>query len=462
MKQDLETGLISANISAKEINPDKAYALYLGKIRNIGMTQPLVEPLSRRYGKPVEIIHVLSALPPPYITEKNYVVINNELAGHTLRNPDEKFSLKISPGQLGEEAGQNPHFKEMMRAILKSQPDIVIDVFETTKEIEQMVNNSIVIAPNSKLAYTLDSKINQRKVMRTLGIPVPEGFTVNSFDELVEKYKLNFANSNGGGAYVCTERGSSGGGSDIIYSIDELLNSKKLKGKQRFTIMELLDLDLSITIQGVIANSEDVAILGVNDMIMDGVNYRGVIGPSLASSKNVTLMLDYTDNISKHFGSIGYRGYFNYDFMIDKLGRVYLTETNTRKGGSTLTNMMTHKVISSSLPSPSELEMNAVLDETFGDVDVTQYKLPTINFGLKSVKMDTGQRTGNYVPMTNSEVDLFRNSGVSVYDHPGKDVTYLNRNSVARVVVVSPESNGNTREDIMKRLELETSKIEII
>ena len=447
-----DQGIIYSNVV---VNPAKAYVFFIGDAKYMDTTTLLLNSLSDRYGKPTEPVNILPNMPPPYF-RGNYIVVNNLLKEHMLSNGKQKYHLELDQSDINREVSDTPYLKQIIVSILKSQKDLLINVFKNTPELTLTDDERIqAIGPKPGLFDYFDDKVNQRTIAEQLGLPVPKGYIANSFEELVQLYTHNFK----GQAFVSSSRGYGGNGSKPISCLDDLLNSKKLKGKERYIISELLDLESSITIQGIIANEEEVVILAMSDMIMNGPNYGGVVYPSEARNKDK--IMDHTMQIARHMGSEGYRGFFNFDFMEDANGNLYFTEINPRKGGSTLEAIFAHKVSKPGSISVPELELMAVEKGNFRNLDTKQYSLPMINWGVLSTKAKKGQRTLNYVPRTRKEKEVFQDSGVTVLDHPGKDVEYLEEGRLARIVCVANDSDPAPKETILNRLDGEKSKIQL-
>ncbi|MBL7054727.1 ATP-grasp domain-containing protein [Candidatus Woesearchaeota archaeon] len=447
-----DQGIIDSNV---EINPNKAYVLFIGDSKYMDTTTLLLDRLSTRYSKSTESVNILPNLPPPYF-RGNYIVVNNLLKEHMISNPQKKYHLQLDQADINQEVSDTPYFKRITESILKSQKDLLINVFKNTPELTLTNDERIkVIGPNPELFDYFDNKINQRIIAEQLELPVPKGYIANSFEDLVQLYTNNFK----GQAFVSSYKGYGGNGSEPISCLDDLLDSKKLKGKKRYIISELLDLESSITTQGIIANEEDVVILSMSDMVMDGSNYGGVVYPSEAKNKNK--IMDHTIQIARYMGSKGYRGFFNFDFMEDSKGNLYFTEINPRKGGSTPEAIFAHKVSRPWLTSVPELELIAVEKGNFDGIDTKQYGLPLLNWGVLALKAKKGQRTLNYIPRTRKEKEVFRDSGITVLDHPGKNIEYLEEGRLARIICVAKDFTPAPRETVLNKLEERKNKIEI-
>lgn len=432
-----------------DLDPNKGYALFIGDMKCIDMTTLLTEPLSRRYKKPVEIINVLSNFPPTYMND-NIVVVNPEL-GDYMNNNEGKYFLPKDQADIDKDVSDSPFMEMIIHEILKNQSDLIINVFKNTTKMRFVDNDSIhVLGPEPELFEYFDSKIKQREIVEKMEISVPNGYIVKSFDDLINVYKTKFDSE----AFVNCENGFGGNGSVIVKSENDLNESTKLKGKNNFIITDLLDLESTQSSIGLVANEDDVMFVSVSDQLMDGVEYRGNIYPTSLDSDNYEKIVDNTKKIGTFLGSKGYRGFFGVDYMTAE-GETYFAEINPRKVGHLPEIIFAYSLGNPGAPSLPELELNAVTRGTF-DFDVNGLNMPDIGWGVFVKKAKKGEKTLNNVPRQILENDLFQSDGVTVLDHPGKDVEYLGYGRLARSVAVSRDKS---RDQILKTLKEEISKI---
>lgn len=449
---DKDPGLIYSNVGLRQ---DRAYVLFVGDAKYIDTTTMLSEPLTRRYNKPTEIINVLPNMPPPYMTG-NFIVVNNELADFIANDGGGKYFLPLDQIDINRDVSNSSYIKATVEGILKSQKDVFINVFKSTPELTLADGKRVkIIGPRPDLFNYFDDKIIQRQIMEELGIPIPKGYVANSFEELVDLYKANFQED----AFVTTSRGFGGNGTTPISSLDDMLTSGKLNGKDKFILTELLDLKSSLCAIGLVANEEEVMFVSVSDQLMDGVDYIGNIYPSSASPENARKIEEYVTCIGRYLGSKGYKGAVGVDFMIDKSDQLYFTEINPRKVGHIPEIIFAYDITNPNMASIPELEFLAVAEGTFG-IDTSQYKVPQMDWSVLGVKAKKGQRTLNYIPRDPKEKEIFKDSGITVLDHPGEDVVFLDEGRLARIVCVG--SDNDSRDDVLQRLEAEKAKIKVV
>lgn len=438
------------------IDPGKAYVMFVGDVKYAGLTPFLKRRLSSRYGKPVEVINVLPNMPPRHIG-KNFIVANHELA-EAAKNNGVKYFLPLDQIDIDRNASNSSYVKGIVKTILESQETLYINVFKNTPEMTLPDDERVhVIGPNPSLFTYFDDKINQKEIIEELSIPVPEGFVADSFEQLLKLYEEHFD----GDAFVSCANGFGGNGCALVSCRNDIF-SEKFCGKERFIISELLKLDYSPCSIGIVANRDEVMYVSVSDQLMNGVNYAGNIYPTGIGSRHKEAIKKYTTMIGRFLGKNGYKGCFGVDWMIDNNDRLYFTEINPRKVGHIPEITFAYQEANPCSISIPELEFLAVANGTFSGVDVFQYRMPSMHWGVSAVKMNKGHRTGNRVPIGMKEEEVFRYSGMTVLEHPGENIVHLADGKLARIVAVAEASVDEPRQEILTMLERGKGIIKII
>jgi len=439
-------GLVYSNV---EIRPDRAYVLYVGDVKYIDTTHLLPERLVRKYEKPVEVINILPNLPPADMPG-NVMVVNPDLKEYVSRNGG-RYILPLDQADIDYYVSESPRVKEIVSKILKSQEDLYINVFKSTPNLTLVDGKRVhVIGPDPDLFEYFDDKLNQRKLAQQLRIPSPKSYVASSFDQLVHLYEKHF----GGDAFVSCANGFGGNGSEKVSCVEGLYVSPKLRGREKFVLAELLDVESSPCSLG-LAAEDGIFVVSVADQIMkNGVEYQGTVFPSTAGEDKIKEMTRQTERIGRRLSKSGYRGFFGVDFIIDKNGGVYFAEINPRKIGSTPENILAFKTAMPNKVSLSELELLAVTQGRL-DVNPSQYPMPDLDWGVFSLKAGIGQKTTRGFNGKKTESQIFKEGGSVILDHPGREVEFLNSGRVARVVCVD-----QSREKVLENLEEKASLVE--
>jgi hypothetical protein len=340
---------------------------------------------------------------------------------------------------------------------LSSQEDVFIDVYKNSREMKLPDGDGIrVIGPDPELVEFYDDKLNQRAVAEELEIPVPKGYTANSFQELVQLYREKF----GGDAFVACSHSSSGKGTMKVKGVKDLYKSEKIRNGDRFIIAELLDTQFYPCTSGIVANGQGTLTFGITDQILeDGRLYRGALSPTIVSDAQKKQIVKFTEKLGTRMGKDGYRGFFSVDYMIDKKGDIYFAEINPRKGGANPGHTLARKTTHPNEPTIPEIAFRAVTQGDFG-FDVSDFEMSPLSWGMRREPIGKGQRTLNHARQDKKRETVYKNSGFTIVDHPGKDVVYPKGGNVARVITAI--NNGNDpgeRDRILKTLENERARI---
>jgi hypothetical protein len=92
-----------------------------------------------------------------------------------------------------------------------------------------------------------------------------------------------------------------------------------------------------LTFDAVVDDSGEVRTVGTGAMIIDGTRYRGVtIGAGVVPAPLDEVVHEFGQAVGRALSAYGYRGWFDVDFVADRLGRVAPTEVYARHTGPTV------------------------------------------------------------------------------------------------------------------------------
>lgn len=194
--------------------------------------------------------------------------------------------------------------------------------------------NIVFIGPDSKVIENMGNKSKAREMMINAGVPVVPG--TESFLESIDE-AISIAEEIGYPVIVKASSGGGGRGMRIAYDKDELIsgyNTAKLEAKAAFGddtmyLEKFIESPKHIEFQILGDNYGNIIHLGERDCSMQRRNQK-VIEESPSSA--------VTDELRKLMGDAAIRGakYVNYanagtmEFLLDKHGKFYFIEMNTR------------------------------------------------------------------------------------------------------------------------------------
>jgi hypothetical protein len=453
----LDEGIIESDL---RVEPDRAYLLYVGDLKSFETAELLKESLSKRYERDVEVIHFLPQRPDPGF-EGNYVVINKRVAEKMI-DFGGLFADQATSTTISEDVSHSRIYKEVLDRVLSSQQEVYVNVYKRNGNLE--TDSRIqVIGADSDASDFLNSKVNQRRLFERLGVPVPRGFVAESPEELLRLYKEGFGD---GPAFVNAENGSSGSGSLIVRDFDHLsaqLKGGKLEGKHRFVVSELLDVEYSPSILGVVANPDEVFFPDPWFQLLEGgTSFYGSLYPTCLPPKTIAEIREISEKIGSSVTSFSgedtpysFRGILNIDFMLTKEGKLYVAETNPRLPGSSSEVFLSYSASFPDSPTLSELRRRAIFEGALGveKEELFGYQSPHISWGRAIVKYPEGHRT-SYSPVPGvSERELFERYnevlGPRVFDHQLPGTLYLEKAQGARIIYAEPLGTSFRGEEII-------------
>jgi hypothetical protein len=129
------------NSSEIDLDTDRSWFLYVGEIKAAGLNRFLVEPLSRRYGKPAECIHIVPDVLAFY-PDNIFLVVG---PGSDQAGPDspERENSRFSASQFASMVSGDEVVKAMVKQILDMQGELLLNVFESSLELSLTADDRV-------------------------------------------------------------------------------------------------------------------------------------------------------------------------------------------------------------------------------------------------------------------------------------------------------------------------------
>jgi len=432
-----------------DVDTERAWFLYIGEIKAAGLNRFLVDPLSKRYGKPAECIHIVPDV-LAYYPEDIFLVIG---PGSEHAGPDtpERTNSRIPASQFAAMVSTDEVVKALVDQILDTQGELVVNVFESSPELTLAADDRIkVIGPDPEVSMLMNNKLHQYEMASHLNVPVPEGSACSDLNEAL-KY-ANGVFSRGRKVFVSAAY-SAGGSNSLVASTEEEIASRFEGVSDSLLVTEFIEHRFDPTVLGIVAGEKDVYIASVADQNILGTRFMGSTFPTVLGGEAVSRLKEITRIVGNHMGSQGYRGVFGCDYIVDEKGEIYFIEVNARKQGTTMetTLAMTHNF--PGRPTFPELEMMVVLDgrlpEGLEEMDSMEGPLC---WGTYNYKAPEDFLVKHYVPPSMDEENLFKEAmagrgGHVVLNHVGPQTNISEGGFVARIVAAGP-----TPDDVKKGL----------
>ena len=447
-----------SEMSSDEIGVDteRAWFLYVGEIKTAGLNRFLVDPLSKRYGKPAECIHIVPDV-LAYYPEDIFLVVG---PGSDLAGPDtpERTNSRMAASQFAATVSADKVVKALVDQILDIQGELVLNVFESSPELTLAADDRIkVIGPDPQVAVSMNNKLRQYEMAAHLDVPVPDGSACSGLSEALEYADGIF--SRGRKAFVSAAY-SAGGSNSLVASTGDEIASRFEGISGSLLVTEYIEHRYDPTVLGIVAGEGDVYLASVADQNIHGTRFMGSTFPTVLGEDKVLRLKEITRTVGSYMGSQGYRGVFGCDYIVDEKGEIYFIEVNARKQGTTMETTLTmiHN-LPGRLTFP-ELEMMAVLD---GRLPEGLEEMNSMNgplcWGTYNYKAPGDFLVKNYVPLSMDEENLFEEAmagrgGHVVLDHVGPKTNISAGGFVARIVAAGP-----TPDDVRKGLKAGTQQV---
>ncbi|MSR71653.1 MAG: ATP-grasp domain-containing protein [Candidatus Taylorbacteria bacterium] len=239
-----------------------------------------------------------------------------------------------------------------LKNLISENPSITLSPYCYTKEFAQLIEMlreehlifTVDQEPQKKSAWLVDylgSKIGFRIEIEKLKIKSPEFFICKSKKEIIAAGKWFLEQKKSFVAKV--SQGEGGWGVLLVDNdtkIQEELDSDSIWEKEPFIVEEFIDSipgdDNSPSVE-VCINNKKVTVKYVCNQILDARGkFMGILMGQDCIDKKIQLKIHLiAKKIGKRYKELGYRGYFDIDFILSKDGELYPVETNVRRTGGT-------------------------------------------------------------------------------------------------------------------------------
>jgi predicted ATP-grasp superfamily ATP-dependent carboligase len=445
-----------------KLEPDKAYFIYIGDIKNYGLNAFLIPHLQQIYGRPVECISLVPDVLACY-DYPNLAVLNKESHWY-YTDRDKSVNCRPTAGELAEQVSASLLAQELIENILREQDFVYIHLFESRPEMTLADGETIkLLGPDPTLAYEFNNKINQFKMACDLRLPMPEGFSCSCLEEALAAAESFFRS--GEEAFISEAYSAAGSNSAFVCNIEEILQ-RFLLAEQPYLVTRRIQHTHDPTVLAVVANSQEVYVASVADQRMEQNQFRGSIFPTSLKEDVVNQIKDYTRTVGRFMGAKGYRGMFGCDFLVDEQEKPYFLEVNARKQGTTLESTLTMLHRLPGHPNLLEIELSAITRGTFPEglteMDSTKSDLC---WGTYNVKSEQDIRVIKNLPSLRSEPEIFQyvfsekgpEATATVEDHLGKGIYQRSGGFVGRCIAVGTTMSSMLRLLHKKEMEVKSS-----
>ncbi|MCK5333614.1 MAG: NTP transferase domain-containing protein, partial [Candidatus Aenigmarchaeota archaeon] len=207
----------------------------------------------------------------------------------------------------------------------------------------------------------LNNKICQYELLKDV-VPIADFVITDREDALnhFDKFKTEK------GVFTSLAFSCAGSGTRIHKTKQDLANYIREINDEKLILAKVVKEVKTHSLDVIIANSKEVLIFGLTDLVLNGLQCVGRTYPCTSSNIVQKKCYDLAHKVAFEIAKNGIRGYFNMDIIVDENENIFFCEINGRYGGTTpyvLLGMEQSRF--SNHPSIQDLEVMAILDGTF-------------------------------------------------------------------------------------------------
>lgn len=305
------------------------------------------------WGDDHKAVIIPSPIPQVLIDHNQQVCGYSEIATLSLETPKVNLSTAMN---------DSPSLMDYITQAAQQNPKLVISPYAATDSFAALsrilIQRGVKLAakeiPQANSLWTvkyLDSKAGFRTEMQKMGAVIPEGFIADSKDQALDIAEWLYAQEKA--VAIKANHGESGWGL-IITQNEGFLNAVSLREKisRQMANDPVWDNTLIVVEEAIMA---DMNIAGGSPSTEFYVDERGAhttyhcgqflnaqggffgveLGKGVLSQRLVSDLQRIADGVGDRYHALGYRGYFDVDFIIGEGGNLYMAETNMRRTGGT-------------------------------------------------------------------------------------------------------------------------------
>lgn len=296
----------------------------------------------------------------PYLIQEALIKKHIE-SGH-FKNVENLSPSRIDIS-LSEAIAEDTKLFDSLVEIIKDNPGIKISSYAVTEKflslMDKLNGNKLNFSineqttPNSEWTISyLDSKAGFRSEVQKLQSSfteriIPEGFVCKNKKEAINVAEWFY--KNGQSCVVKANYGESGWGliivnkedSNSISSLEGKLNSDPIWEDTLIIIEEFIRPNTKIgggspSVEVLVDSFGAKITYGCGQTIVNQREFIGIaMGKDFLSDQTKRGLYEISRAIGKRYWKLGYRGFFDIDFVISSQGKPYAIETNTRRTGGT-------------------------------------------------------------------------------------------------------------------------------
>jgi hypothetical protein len=424
------------------IQEDTEYFLYIGELKNYGLSNFLREAFTRIFNRKFDFI----AIVPDVFEQYNYdniIVINPLIRTYACRFGS-NVNCRVSSRDFVKAVSQSRQVGALIKRLLNRQKSLYLYMYESLPEMTlDEIPGVSILGPGKAVAHRLNNKIYQFLHLNSF-LPVVEFHICDGFASLMETVGRLWQDWSEG-IVVSLEYGAAGINSFLARKPEDIFNRFR-REDHRYRITRYVPHLWDPTVLAVAASEDEVYIAGVADQrIVDGTRFTGSVFPSTLPASLIEKIREYTRGVGGWMASEGYRGIFGCDYVVTREGDIRFLEINARKQGTTLEFCCTlEQSLPAGAPNLPELEFYAVTEGVFpANTSEMDGNPKNLYWGTYNYKIKDPVYTASYIPQSVQEREAFRRvangklkKDFMILEHTGADFIVAEGSFIGRIVAL--------------------------
>lgn len=377
------------------LSRDVRHFLYVGELKSLCLCRLVEETLTREERVPTRCVAIIPDVVQGDLGE-NVLVLNPE-ARRLARELGRRVCRRVSSREFAAMVSSSAAVARVVEALLAHQGTSWLYTFESVPELTLEGDPRVrLLGPDPGIARRWNDKTFHFRRLRGR-VPLPEHVSCLGREGLQETLAGLWSRWTDG-AFVTRPFGAAGANSFFAHGPGDVAERAEDDfGPWRAS--RYLPHRWDPTVLAVVANPDDVVILGVADQrIEGGTAFRGSCAPTLLPAEVVERLRRHTRTVGALMARDGYRGIFGCDYVVADDGRMLLVEVNARKQGTTMEMACAREVGMPWAPSLADLEYEALTRGRFRKPAAElEADHAALHWGTYNFKVDREVETHTYL-----------------------------------------------------------------
>ncbi len=293
--------------------------------------------LEKYFQKKFEPIFVIQAKLNAYFSHKNFALLNERLIRIQKDTGYKNFIFFSESEDINQEFSDSKSLQNLIAKLLKKQNRLFVLPFSTTNLLFSS-SKIFILGPDSKIAAKYDNKIEHKLLFDKLDLPRNKSEVFETLEDAKKKIK-RFP------VFLSAAFSSGGHESRIIYTPQQIEmffhGLRKVNRHNKFLAAPFIeDVMLSPNSNAIVIGENQTVVNCVSDQILRAQAYLGNVYPSKTTPQQKEIIVKTTEKVGNYLSNKDFRGIFGLDFIIDKKGKIYVTDLNPRKQGGYLCHIL--------------------------------------------------------------------------------------------------------------------------